>query len=193
MPGWVFLRLLWPAVNGFCEYLTKFVGYCKQDQLSAEEGWDYLSLRLQVFQTYDPADLALMLYYYHTHRQPLHRADYEKGMTGYTGILNELVAEVPTRGTERLLRKLSVDVNELIPRVINEPGDRQRMILIAEDIAAQHGICLYASGSNGLDRPLSEEADTGKPPSRKEGGWGETFRSFFTQPAGLFDKKLKVE
>lgn len=193
MPSWMFLRLLWPAVNGFCEYLTIFAGYCKQGQFPGEEGWEYLRSRLVAFRDDDPADLALMLYYYHTHRQPLDRTDYEKGMTGYTGILNELVAEVPTRGTERLLHKLSVDVNELIPRVVNEPRDRQRMISIAEDIAAQHGICLYAFGPGSVVQPLSETADTRKPPNRKEGGWGTVFTTFFTQPAGLFDRKLKVE
>jgi hypothetical protein len=58
-----------------------------------------------VLSSYDSADVGLMLYYYHTRRRQLDRTSYQKGMTGYRGILHELVVDVPTRATEWLLRK----------------------------------------------------------------------------------------
>jgi hypothetical protein len=36
-------------------------------------------------------------------------------MAGYTGVMQELIDELPIRGPDRLLRKLSVDVHVLIP------------------------------------------------------------------------------
>jgi hypothetical protein len=65
-------------------------------------------------------------------------------MAGYTGIIQKLISEIASRGSDRLQRKLSVDVNELMPKVVRDPGIRQRMITAAEGIAAQHGLCLYA-------------------------------------------------
>ncbi|KAM7211117.1 hypothetical protein V8F06_013492 [Rhypophila decipiens] len=60
---------------------------------------------------------ALSLYHYHSHRDedlvdknPNAEPDpFDSSLSGYTGILRELIDEIPTRGPERLLRKLSVD------------------------------------------------------------------------------------
>lgn len=158
-PSWLFRRLLWPSLNGYCEYLVEFATCCKRGQLPDAMGWEYLRSRLVAFRPSDPADMALMLYYYHTHRQPLDRADYEKCLTGYTGVLDELVAEVPTQGTERLLRKLSLDLNELIPHYVGEPSHRQRMILTAKSIAAQHGLCIHTPDFDGASLLILEPAD----------------------------------
>lgn len=73
------------------------------------------------------SDLVIMLYYYNTHRKPLDSIDYDRGMTGYSGVLQELISEVPLRGANR---KLSVDVNELIPKNREGSYKRKRMILL---------------------------------------------------------------
>lgn len=107
-----------------------------------------------------------MLYYHHTRRRLLDRTSYQKGMTGYRGILHELVVEVPTRGTEWLLRKQSVDIHELIPRVITLQTYRQRMISAVEDLAAYHTISLYALEVDGTSKSQSEAMDEGKSPKQ---------------------------
>jgi hypothetical protein len=53
--------------------------------------------------------------------------------------LQEMLDEVPTRGTGRLERKLSLDVHVLIPKFISGRQRREEMISMAEDIARQHG------------------------------------------------------
>lgn len=63
-------------------------------------------------------DVATMMYYYHLHRKPVDAKNHQKGWIGYTGVLQEMIAEVPTRGTDRLERKLSLDAHILIPRPV---------------------------------------------------------------------------
>jgi hypothetical protein len=63
---------------------------------------------------------------------------YKQGWSGYTGILQEILDEVPTRGTGRLERKLSLDVHILIPKFVSGRQRREEMIVIAEDLARQY-------------------------------------------------------
>lgn len=49
-----------------------------------------------------------------------------------------MIAEVPTRGADRLQRKLSLDAHILIPRFVRDRELRKQMLLAAQDIAAQH-------------------------------------------------------
>ncbi|KAL2190632.1 hypothetical protein L209DRAFT_2237 [Thermothelomyces heterothallicus CBS 203.75] len=93
----------------------------------------YIGLRLPVW------DVATMIYYYCLHRKPVDAEDRKEGWTGYTGVLQEMIAEVPTRGTDRLERKLSLDVHLLIPRFVRDRKLRGQMLLIAQDLAAKYG------------------------------------------------------
>jgi hypothetical protein len=83
-------------------------------------------------------DAAILLYYYNTRRKSVDPALYKQGWSGYTGILQEMLDEVPTRGTGRLERKLSLDVHILIPKFVSGRQRREEMIVIAEDLARQH-------------------------------------------------------
>lgn len=200
LPKWFFVRWVQPVLERLTEYMAEFASHCGRGQLPGWEGWLYLGRCLEYFHMYDPADAALMLYYYHTRRR-LDRADYVKGMTGYAGVLHELVAEVPTRGAERLLRKLSVDVNEFIPQVVYQQSRRQRMISAAEHIAAQHGARLYAWNSNGTATPPPEmpppetpTTDTENlPKQKKEESWWEDFRASIPEWGGRPNRKLKTD
>jgi hypothetical protein len=125
---------------------------------------------------FDKSDLAIMLYYYDAHRKPVSPADYSNGMTGYFGVLQELISEVPVRGTDRLQRKLSVDVNELIPKTVKDPVKRQKMISIARNIATQHNLPLCGTISH-VDKPLFETIY--KDGFRKR-NWGARFKAFFS-------------
>ena len=84
-------------------------------------------------------DAAIMLYYYNTRREPVDPELHKQGWSGYTGVLQEMLDEVPTRGIGRLERKLSLDVHVLIPKFISGRQRRGKMISMAEDIARQHG------------------------------------------------------
>ncbi len=47
--------------------------------------------------------------------------------------------EVPTRGPDRLERKLSLDVHFLIPHFVKDQRRREQMTSIAQDLASRHG------------------------------------------------------
>ena len=117
-----------------------------------------------------------MLYYYETHRKPLNSADYDSGMTGYFGVLPELISEVSFRGTDRLQRKLSVDINELIPKTVQDPSKMLRMVSIARNIARQYNIPLHGALRN-ISKPLFETI-------YKRGvhrwNWGAKFKALFS-------------
>ncbi|CAJ2507768.1 Uu.00g089540.m01.CDS01 [Anthostomella pinea] len=132
----------------------------------------------------DHADFALMLYYYHTHRQTLEPADYRDGMTGYTGVLQEIISQVPLRGNDELARKLSVDVNELIPKVVRDAGKRARMIAMAEDIADRFGIPLRATENCVLPKPVFDTTHQYGLAVKKRTGWIGRICSWFSEPSG---------
>ncbi|KAF7562736.1 hypothetical protein G7046_g1404 [Stylonectria norvegica] len=104
----------------------------------------------------DYSDIIAMIYYYCTHRRQPALAEHDQSLTGYTGVMQELISEVPYKGVERLVRKLSVDVNELIPKLFKDPGIRARLIANAKSIAEEHGITLHAPEVRGLGKPLFE-------------------------------------
>lgn len=90
------------------------------------------------------ADIAIMAYWLYTRRREISPSEYKVGLTGYTGVLQEMVSEIPEKGAGRLRRKLSVDVNELIPRYASGYL-RELLIGAARDLAAQHGLSLTTS------------------------------------------------
>lgn len=139
--------------------------------------------------TFDFADLGLMLYYYNTHRKPVSAIEYESGKTGYFGVLQELISEIPLRGSNRLQRKLSVDVNELIPKVVQNPDTRRRMISIARSIASQHKLPLEASTIK-IPKPAFEMRYWEGYPWRD---WRALLKAFFTSLPFFKSKKQDEE
>ena len=47
--------------------------------------------------------------------------------------------------------------DELIHKVVTDPRRRKRMILIAEDIAAQRGLCLYHVAKSIIKLPFEKK------------------------------------
>ncbi|KAK2601111.1 hypothetical protein N8I77_010583 [Diaporthe amygdali] len=90
------------------------------------------------------ADVAMMAYWLYTRRREISPSEYKVGLTGYTGVLQEMVSEIPEKGVGRLRRKLSVDVNDLIPRYASG-WLKELLIGAARDLAAQYGISLTTS------------------------------------------------
>lgn len=95
----------------------------------------------------DFSDVSLMFYFFWTRRHNISKSDYNRGLTGYEGVLAEMVAEVPVMGTDRLTRKLSVDVHKLIPRYVKDEESRTAMIAVAKRLATKHGVVWEAPES----------------------------------------------
>lgn len=92
-------------------------------------------------------EIAIMAYWLYTRRRKISPSEYKVGLTGYTGVLQEMVAEIPEKGVDRLRRKLSVDVNELIPHFASDYL-KEPLIGAARELAAQHGLSLTTSLEN---------------------------------------------
>jgi hypothetical protein len=128
-------------LNEFCRVLTDCAQCCKAGSPTLCQ-FVPLARRLSDLNShllsdqsnfkFDFSDLAIMLYYYDTRRRPLEPVVYKTVRTGYIGVLQELIFEVPLRGSNRLQCKLSLHVNELLPKVVRDPKQRKRMLSIAE-------------------------------------------------------------
>ena len=145
VPSTWFINSAWSMLESFSDFLVQIARLWRWRQglpnndswgLIAEATCDWahdIGLRLPVW------DVATMIYYYCTHRQPVEAKERKEGWTGYTGVLQEMIAEVPTRGTDRLERKLSLDAHILIPRFFKSRKLPTQMLLIAQDLATKHG------------------------------------------------------
>lgn len=133
----------WSQLETFCDFLVGIARFWRWRQglpsdaswgLIAEvvNDWVYLlgGLRVPVW------DVATMIYYYRLHRNP---GEAEEGWIEYTGVLQEMIAEVPTRGVDRLQRKLSLDAHLLIPKFVRDRELRKQILLVVQDLAAKHG------------------------------------------------------
>ncbi|KAI8229792.1 hypothetical protein K4K57_007556 [Colletotrichum sp. SAR 10_99] len=157
----------WPVWHALCAVVSEIAQSCAHGRPDKVLIW-YISDCLQNLAFISPAkivgfsgyyfeyDLALMLHHYHTRRTSLPPEEYWKGRTGYQGILQELIDEVPRLGTERLTRKLSVDFNENIDEFISSYATKKMVKEIVKGIAARLGIELAAPKTRGLGTPLIE-------------------------------------
>lgn len=113
-------------------------------------------------------DAATILYHYYPRRKPVSAEAQREGSTGYTGILQEMIAEVPSRGTDRLQCKLSLDVSLFMPEFVGNWDRRARMTSIAQDLASRYGFQLTVPG----------------PPPPDTLSWREWFDSLFSFSQG---------
>ncbi|KAJ9143294.1 hypothetical protein NKR23_g6667 [Pleurostoma richardsiae] len=160
------------GVLDFCNYVASFVEFYKNPPLPDLPRWEYLASRLLRFEHFDGldvADISLALYHYGTHRRQLADWEYKRGLTGYTGVLQEMIDEIPTRGTERLMRKLSVDVNEYLSKqwCIEDTEARRKVAAKAKELASQYGLPLYAPPVTSLSMPEFEKIYKNGIPLRK--------------------------
>lgn len=139
-PGGAFLEKDWPYFNTFCSYLVATARRWKQGRIPGPKDWFVIGKGIKF--GLDAEDAAILLHQYHTNREPVDHRDHQNGWTGYTGVLQQLLADIPSRGTERLLRKLSLDVHVLIPKYVKDRETRGAMISIARDLARKHGLLI---------------------------------------------------
>jgi hypothetical protein len=145
------LDALW-AFERFSSFLTASAWRWRQGHaIPDQEAWDLIVRVLEGGGTWSKGyftwDASIMLYYYYSRRKPVSAEARRQGWTGYAGVLQEMVAEVPTRGVDRLERKLSLDVHYLIPTVVKDRTKREQMIYIARDVAKWCGCALGLPGA----------------------------------------------
>lgn len=148
-PTWMTNYMTRVVCHQFCKSLTKLADDCR----SGKDIWHYrVAWMDESIQSYkdksstndDFSDVSLMFYLFWTRRRHISKDEYKRGVTGYDGVLDEMISEVPTFGIDRLTRKLSVDVDKLIPRYVKDKECKTEMITAAKRIAAEHGVALRA-------------------------------------------------
>ncbi|KAI3393251.1 hypothetical protein diail_4540 [Diaporthe ilicicola] len=135
--------------QSFCNKLTKLADDCRDGK---NIWYSRLTMMDDCLSSYedessaneDFSDLSLMFYYFSTRRRSITNDEFKRGQTGYTGVLEEMISEIPISGTDRLTRKLSVDMNKLIPRYVRSEESRKNMMVWAARTAVDHGIQIQA-------------------------------------------------
>ena len=89
-------------------------------------------------------DIATMIHHAYIHSQSASVECRKETWLLYSGVLHQIIPEVPTRGKARLEGKLSLDVHFLIPKLVRDRKIGAQMMSTARDLAAQHG-CQLAS------------------------------------------------
>ncbi len=69
-----------------------------------------------------------------------------------------MILEVATRGTDRLERKLSLDINHFIPTLVKDPGMREDLVYIAKCVATWCGCKLERTSTVPFTSAHSEPA-----------------------------------
>jgi hypothetical protein len=148
-PAWMTNYMTRVVSHGFCKRLIKLANDIRNGR---EIQYIRLSFMGKLMKSYgdessandDFSDIGLMFYFFWTRRRNISREQYLRGLTGYTGVLQEIISEIPAMGTDRLARKLSVDVNKLIPRYVKDQSTRATMIAGAQRLAEIYGLDLRA-------------------------------------------------
>ncbi|KAG8169972.1 hypothetical protein KVR01_000717 [Diaporthe batatas] len=139
-----------PDFLSFGRLVAEFAYDCRNDAITKPyllKASKQISRSLYWRSDRNAAEIAIMAYWLYTRRREISSSEYEVGLTGYTGVIQEMVSEIPEKGAGRLRRKLSVDVNELIPHFASRHL-RELLIGAARDLAAQHGLSLTTSLEN---------------------------------------------
>ncbi|KAK4139302.1 uncharacterized protein C8A04DRAFT_15972, partial [Dichotomopilus funicola] len=120
-----FFALPYAQFEEFARFLVATASRWNEGHISGLGSWEKIARNMMFWtRTLDVSDAATLIYYYHTRRQPVDSEDAKQGWTGYTGVLQEMIDEIPARGTDRLARKLSLDINVLIPKFVSDTWKR---------------------------------------------------------------------
>lgn len=163
-PRQFFLDLYWTPFENFSHFLTAVACRWNEGRLPDPPAWEYIARKMDPFDRdgLDVCDAATLIYYYHTRREPVDSESAKRGWTGYTGVLQEMINEVPKRGTGRLARKLSLDINLLIPKFVSDREKRELMLYKARRLVQEYSLSV---------------PDTG---SQEKRGWLETVANWFS-------------
>ncbi|KAK4448046.1 hypothetical protein QBC34DRAFT_285966, partial [Podospora aff. communis PSN243] len=149
------LREAYPFLAEMCAYLTNFANRCRNGQLPSLREWKDLNSTLtRAFHCDLTPEGALALYYHYSHQhEDIQKSRSAGDVMGYMGVMQDLIDEIPLRGPDRLLRKLSVDVHFIIPRFIHPASRRSKLITAAEAIAAKYNLSINAPRIKDVEIP----------------------------------------
>lgn len=158
-PTWIMGRFVMRHVKELARHLCWMVDQCiDQGVMPDKEVLEFMGNRFWGFQyTFNMTDVAIMLFYYHTHLDEISQQGFNRGLTGYTGVMNELIAEIPTRGSARLTRQLSVDFYELIPKCVRSTALKETLRAAVVELAIEHRIRITVPGDS-KNRPTGATA-----------------------------------
>jgi hypothetical protein len=159
-----FIDLVWAQFEHFSRVLTAVAHRWNEGRLPEPAAWECIAREMGQFgwSGLDVSDAATLIYYYHTRRELVDSESAKRGWTGYTGVLQEMITEVPARGTDRLTRKLSLDINLLIPKYVTDRERREQMLYKARRLVQEYNL------------PVSDTV------SQEERGGLETVGSWFS-------------
>ncbi|KAJ4390776.1 hypothetical protein N0V93_004374 [Gnomoniopsis smithogilvyi] len=152
-----------PHFNSLCLELVEAVEQCRTEAFPLET-LESLKNRLWPFETPSHAhqyrisgqcfaDLSLMIYWFYTRRREISIAEYTENLTGYTGVVQEMIEQVPQKGPGRLKRKLLADIHFLIPVYVRGRDRQTKVVKAAEDLATRFGI---STAQPGMGEPNSQ-------------------------------------
>lgn len=170
-PAWMTNYMTRVVCHGVSKRLVQFANECRNGKDIRHRRLAWMDELMRIYEDdestagEDYSDVGLMLYFFWTRRREITRDQYLAGMTGYTGVLHEMICEIPVVGKDRVIRKLSVDVNKLIPRYVHNRDTRASMISKATWIARQLEIDLRAPqyAFESLSRPGATTAGSSAP------------------------------
>ncbi len=175
------VNAMW-SFERFCGFASATAWRWRQGQsVPDQRAWDLILDVLQgctawpnIYYTWDAA---VMFYYYYSRRKPVSPQARREGWTGYTGVLQEMIAEVPTRGRDRLQRKPSLD-HHIISIFIKDKTLSNQMMDMVLDLATEHGLEVVP--------PTKAAPETPAPDTSSRRGW---IASLF----GFVPSRIKLE
>ncbi|KAG8163871.1 hypothetical protein KVR01_005789 [Diaporthe batatas] len=163
-PAWITHYMSRVVCHGVCKRLVQFTDECRNGKDIPYRRLAWMDTLIQRYEDStvadDYSDIGLMLYFFWTRRREITREEYLAGMTGYTGVLHEMLCEIPVVGKDRVIRKLSVDVHKLIPHCVHDESSRTQLISKARWMARELEIEIQVPqfAFSGLSRPGTTRA-----------------------------------
>lgn len=139
------LNIVLPQFFAFCRELGEFAEKCRAGPFPSQQVCkDYLHpFALPIWSAQCYANAALMCHWFYTRRQDINLTQYTRGLTGYTGVIPEMIRELPITGPGRLRRKLLFDIYVAIPEYVDHSRGgccSEQLIQAAQRLAFQYGI-----------------------------------------------------
>lgn len=189
-PPWMISYMTRVVSHGVSKRLVEFANECRNGKDIRHRRVAWMNDLIQIYEddeitaAEDYSDIGLILYFFWTRRRDITRDQYLAGLTGYKGVLHEMICEIPVVGKDRVIRKLSVDVNKLIPRYVHNRDTRAYMISKATWIARQLEIDLRAPeyAFESLSRPGTTTAGSSAPPVARQGPSRNNSTASFEDP-----------
>lgn len=139
-------KKIMPDFMATCRHISEFAAQCRTGVFPSHRACKE-QLALSVLPNWSAqcySDVALMCHWFHTRRREISLTEYTRGLTGYTGVVQEMIREIPKTGPGRLKRKLYVDIHIAIPKYVRiwRGCCAKQVVQAALYLASQHDISI---------------------------------------------------